>query len=357
MKVEEILIVIIGLLSLIIFYKVYKGSLVEGATTPKCEKKLNASCGQSWEKKAECNECLNKNQHQLREAGCGSEDVDKYCKDIQPWPTPTPRPPPKPPPPPTPAPLPVPTPAPPPPPVKECVGVPLGTFCEDQSSTKECWPRCPNATETDTNAVKYCVGTYDKTSGKQCKYGWGYNYREGGTGFGCLSGDSCKHTVLPPGQPTPAEASFCELDNDKQAQLCLQQDIYSCTKYGEGCKWTSEQAVGAGIWGHPGIGNNIYPSCMVNCDACKRKPDLHSLARGPGNSCPLSHTESECEKNYEVPYIGNSKLCLWNKTVASPGTQSQCLPDDNDRFCSRRRESKVCSAKDKDGYCYGTGDV
>jgi len=194
MKVEEILIVIIGLLSLIIFYKVYKGSLVEGVTTPKCENKLNASCGQSWENKAECNECLNKNQHQLREAGCGSEDVDKYCKDIQPWPTPTPRPPPKPPPPPTPAPLPVPTPA----PVKECVGIPVDAFCEDEASTRACWPRCP---ETDKNAIKNCDGTYDKTSGKQCKYGWGYNYRLGGSGFGCLSGASCKHTVLP--RPTP----------------------------------------------------------------------------------------------------------------------------------------------------------
>ena len=335
MKVEEILIVIIGLLSLIIFYKVYKGSLVEGAVDD-CNKAIEKSkCKAATSEKSviTCSDCLAESPlSEWEKKGCSLKDLQKYCKYT-----------------------------PPPAPVKECVGVPLGTFCEDQSSTKECWPRCPNATETDTNAVKYCVGTYDKTSGKQCVYGWGYNYREGGTGFGCLSGDSCKHTVLPPGQPTPAEASFCELDNDKQAQLCLQQDIYSCTKYGEGCKWTSEQAAGAGIWGHPGIGNNKYPSCMVNCDACKRKPDLHSSIPGggtePEESCPLSHTESECEKNYEVPYIGNSKLCLWNKTVASPGTQSQCLPDDNDRFCSRRRESKECSAKDKDGYCYGTGDV
>jgi hypothetical protein len=34
MKVDDILMVIIGLLSLIIFYKIYKGSLIEGAEEP-----------------------------------------------------------------------------------------------------------------------------------------------------------------------------------------------------------------------------------------------------------------------------------------------------------------------------------
>ena len=36
MKVEEILIIIIGILSLIIFYKIYKGSLIEGLTQSMC---------------------------------------------------------------------------------------------------------------------------------------------------------------------------------------------------------------------------------------------------------------------------------------------------------------------------------
>ena len=332
---DKIVMLIIGILSLIIMYKIYNGGLVEGDIPDICRVKMDKVC--EVERQVgfgTCSGCISPIAAQLLK-DCKFDNFIEYCKNL-------------------------PEPPPPPAPVKECVGEPLGTFCEDDAWTKDCWPRCPNPTLfPEEDVVKHCVGSYDKTSGKQCKYGWGYNYREGGTGFGCLSGDSCKHTVLPPGQPTPAEASFCELDNDKQAQLCLQQDIYSCTKYGEGCKWTSEQAVGAGIWGHPGIGNNIYPSCMVNCDACKRKPSTtNPLARRDwADSCPLSHTESECEKNYEVPAVGNSKLCLWNKTVASPGTQSQCLPDDNDRFCSRRRESKVCSAKDKDGYCYGTGDV
>ena len=69
MKVEEILMVIIGILSLIIFYKIFKGSLVEG--------QLGSSC---WTKGMTPNvlhfsTCPKK--------GCGCvQDVDYYPCDL-----------------------------------------------------------------------------------------------------------------------------------------------------------------------------------------------------------------------------------------------------------------------------------
>ena len=90
---------------------------------------------------------------------------------------------------------PEPTPEPPTPPTpKECVGDPIGTFCEDEPETRKCWPHCPDPSQWGKPAVYNCGNKYDKTSGKQCKYGWGKNYRIGGDSesFGCLSGDSCK---------------------------------------------------------------------------------------------------------------------------------------------------------------------
>ena len=155
MKVEEVFMVIIGILSLIIFYKIYNGSLVEGAEdgvkcmagcdpkdktqlcpggitcppdgccdkltppgpppTPsekeKCLGQLNELC--PFTNKETCDMCATSHQHHLRDAGCDSNVVDYYCNKnptppgptppgpTPPGPKPTPTPPPGPPTPPT----------------------------------------------------------------------------------------------------------------------------------------------------------------------------------------------------------------------------------------------------------------
>ena len=78
--------------------------------------------------------------------------------------------------------------------IQECLGQPMGTFCEDEALTKKCWPDCPSPDRPITiggDVVASCVGKYDATSGKQCVYELGKNYRRNGTGFGCRSGDNC----------------------------------------------------------------------------------------------------------------------------------------------------------------------
>ena len=245
MKVDEILIIIIGLLILIILYKIYNGGLVEGAEEGDCQERLKKRCGKE----------------------AGGENCDKCIIDNAI--------------------------------LGKDGGKRLDMVCSSQDYTEFC-------------------------------------------------------TYTPPPLPAAAaaaaaEASFCELDNAKQADLCLMQDKDSCSKYGEGCKWTSEQSAGLGMWGHPGIGNNTYPSCMVNCDACQRGKPAWDI-----KGCGTQYTKINCERLYGVPFIGNNKLCVW--ADPQPKSVSEwCLPDQHDRFCSVRRESKKCSDKDNDGYCYGTG--
>ena len=53
MKVEEVFMVIIGILSLIIFYKIYKGSLIEGAEVT-CAKQWGQCGGEGWTGTTSC---------------------------------------------------------------------------------------------------------------------------------------------------------------------------------------------------------------------------------------------------------------------------------------------------------------
>ena len=257
--------------------------------------------------------------------------------------------------------------------------------------------------------VKHCVGSYDKTSGKQCKYGWGNNYRLGGTGFGCLSGDSCK--VLPRTEcgaeiPLNYEGDgphycddvdnaqqcnvswlyaaplrtdkgsircnwnwdkgqcehtydtcithtnsgtdeFCAMSSNDQWVACnTLTDQTSCSKYGDGCKWTNGSAFGVGT------GKNNYPGCIVNCTGCNSKELV--------DYCEDLGSEGACENSYEVPNFGNTKLCIWDSSVRYHGCHAGYESDDgtNDRFCTRQKLSPLdCDHKDKDGFCYTTGDV
>ena len=266
--------------------------------------------------------------------------------------------------------------------------------------------------------VKHCGIRYDKTSGKQCKYGYGYNYREGGTGFGCLSGDSCK--VLPRTEcgaerpinyakqinckdidnaqqcnvswtgnynAIPEESGnkscnwnwdkgqceqtghicikhindgtddFCSKSSKDQWEACNKLDKKSCSKYGDGCKWTVDSASGGGT------GHNDYPGCIVNCNGCGDKShvedckDPNTIWTGAGNPVDETH----CNLMYEVPGYGNTKLCIWDET----GNNTGCNPgyeyyiSENDRFCTRQKYSVDCDSDDKDddGFCYTTGDI
>ena len=83
MKVDEILMIIIGLLSLYIFYKIYNGSLIEGDEPPphtNCDNVFIELCGEHHGDEQECNACLNNKQSQLKQAGCDSDNI-RYWMD------------------------------------------------------------------------------------------------------------------------------------------------------------------------------------------------------------------------------------------------------------------------------------
>jgi len=275
--------------------------------------------------------------------------------------------------------------------------------------------------------VKHCVGSYDTTTGKQCVYGWGYNYREGGTAFGCLSGNSCKHTPAPTpaprtgcgaerplrqpnladrpggagvgvghggecssvnnaeqcdvswtrsasgenfscnwsldkmeceqttnkcyehrGEKTPLIEDFCKSSSEEQWDKCNKlPDKTSCTKYGDGCKWTSKSAFGGDE------GRNNYPGCIVNCTGCNTISV--GVNREEVDDCVYTDSEGACDSQYEVPEVGNTKLCI-------KGSGNRCDPGygvdlTDDRFCTRQRYSLDCEEQDDDGFCYTTGDL
>jgi hypothetical protein len=135
-----------------------------------------------------------------------------------------------------------------PPTPKECVGNPMGTFCEDEPETRKCWPHCPDPSQWGKPAVYNCGNKYDKTSGKQCKYGWGKNYRIGGESeaFGCLSGDSCKVLTPTPPPPGPSPPSVktewncgtCPYGTAKCPVGCEQEIIDGCSIFGNKYKCT-----------------------------------------------------------------------------------------------------------------------
>ena len=237
MKVDEILMIIIGILSLIILYKIMNSGLVEGAVDD-CNKAIEKSkCKAATSEKSviTCSDCLAESPlSEWEKKGCSLKDLQKYCK-----------------------------------------------------------------IEIETREKK----------------------------------------------------EFCSKSPEDQWETCRNLTKENCSRFGEGCKWTSEQASGLG-WAQPGTGRNTYPGCMVNCAGCNN-------TRSIVDNCEGLSVEN-CDKRYEVPFVGNTKLCINSRPAAKwlgDCTNGGVDDDDkNDIFCARQRLSLVCDEQDDDGFCYTSGD-
>ena len=451
MKVEEILIVIIGLLSLIIFYKIFKGSLIEGAEDPKKEKclgQLNELC--PFTNKETCDMCVTSNQHQLMDAGCDSNVVDDYCNKNPTPPGPTP-------PGPTPGPVPpTPPPGPPTPPTSPKCLTELLRVCQTNigMNCAECSKmileknicNLKQVTEYCNTKVEERKKLYMDAEGhirlkppklpeipyKSCGFekplnleAWGSPW-EFGDGPDTINDDTCKDLVMGssshiyPGNLSniekvcnnswiakkdadgttfstsdnevdhmckwnartlacedttekcipkiqPMDGGFCSKSSNEQWDICRSLNRETCSTHGDGCKWTTRYAGGKG--GHDwwdrwegDLGRNNYPGCMVNCAGCgdtrQHVDDCFKYSGGRGDPDFLE----KCNNKYEVPSIGNTKLCVYNtdKDVCHSGYENHTGDDEHDgiddRFCSRQYLSFDCE-KDKDGFCYTSGGI
>ena len=171
----------------------------------------------------------------------------------------------------------------------------------------------------------------------------------------------CEQTTAfctPHRNTTPDE--FCNMgSNDQWAKCNALTDIDSCAIHGDGCKWTASAAASSYPWG---TGRNNYPGCIVNCNGCVGEKARVQKNKGMYDAClgvwgwDSLASERGCDKQYEVPNMGNTKLCIWDPF------HGWCLPgrefdsESDDRFCSRQKLSPLdCVHKDKDGFCYTTG--
>jgi len=328
MDKKDIFMVIIVILSLIIMYKIYNGGLVEGNIPEICIGKMDKVCKD--ERKVgfgTCSGCISPISAQLL-GYCKFDNFTEYCKNL-PEPPPKPTPPPKPPP------------SPPPGGKPKCVGMEAGTFCEDEAATAECWPNCPDATKWWEAAVNNCINKYDKTSGKQCVYGWGYNYRKDGTAFGCLSGNSCSR----------GDETFCDKNPRDRLEVCESTTTReACSTVGAGnCKWTALEA----ITGNKALTGD-KPKCMLKCDAC-------DSVKVPGG-CPSVQQDENCS-GYKSPDFGNNLLCVSDGNNAC----TQSLWDDTGDFCALHYNSMyhwmnggICTKEKNRDYsddkCYTAGE-